>query len=180
MENARSFRKFKKEPLILSLVLLTVSLAAFLFLYSQIENNQKVTNEAQASWQQEQDRREGTRSLERLIMETERERKEVDSHFAEGSNVVPLLDALEALALSVSAKLDINSVDIAKDGGGLLVDLKASGTFEAVYKYLLLLESSPYELEFMTVDLNKTGEGGAEWTGNFKLKLLSFVSEMIL
>ncbi|OGI92479.1 hypothetical protein A2933_01040 [Candidatus Nomurabacteria bacterium RIFCSPLOWO2_01_FULL_46_18] len=175
METARSFRKFKKEPFIFSIILLAITLSVFAFLYNRINQNKKVSDETEMKWQAESNRREEIKSLERLIKEVEEKRVALESHFARSSNAVPFLDLLEKLALSVSAKPEIVSVDVAKDKTGLLVEVGTIGTFEAVYKYLLLLENSPYQLEFISVDLHKISEQGTDWRGNFKMKLLSFI-----
>jgi hypothetical protein len=175
MENTRSFRKFKKEPMIVSLVFLALSLAAFIFVYGRVLENEKSATEAEAVWRMEASRREEIVSLDRLLQDLAPERAELASHFAQGSNAVPFLDALEKMGTQVSVKPEIAFVDITKDKSGLLVDIRTSGTFEAVYKYLLLLENSPYELEFLVVDLGKQGDQNADWRGNFKIKLLSFL-----
>lgn len=175
METSRSFRKFKKEPLILSIALLAISVSAFWFIEGRINNNKTIGDEAEASWLKEADRREEIRSLDRLVKDVEEEKKELESHFAQSSNVVPFLDMLEKLAFSTSAESEIISVGVSKDKAELLIEMRTTGTFEAVYKYLLLLESSPYQLEFITVDLHKLSGEGADWGGNFKIKLLSFV-----
>jgi len=175
METPRSFRKFKKEPLIFSIAFLLVALSAFAFLYNRISQNKKMSDETEIKWQAEFSRREEIKSLDRLVKEVEDKRIAVESHFAQSSNVVPFLDLLERLALSVSAKPEIVSVGVAKDKSGLLVEVKTVGTFEAVYKYLLLLENSPYQLEFLSVDLHKVSEGSSDWGGNFRMKLLSFI-----
>ena len=167
METTRSFRKFKKEPLIFSIVLLAAALSIFAFLYSRINQNKKASGEMEMKWQAESSRREEIKSLERLIKEVEEKRIALESHFAQSSNAVPFLDLLERLALSVSAEPEIVSVDVAKDKTGLLVEVETTGTFEAVYKYLLLLENSPYQLEFVSVDLRKISEAGSPSGGKF-------------
>jgi hypothetical protein len=88
-----------------------------------------------------------------------------------GSNIVPLLDAIEQLALRVKAKSEITSVDFSKDNNSLLLGIKASGSFVPIYKFLMLLENFPYELEFSSVDIKKTD---TQWEAVFKIKILSF------
>ena len=175
METNRSFRKFKKEPLIFSMILLLLALSAFAFLYNRTNQNKKLSEETEMKWQAEFNRREEIKSLDRLVKDVEEKKIALESHFAQSSNVVPFLDMLEKLALSTSVKSEIVSVDVAKDKSGLLVEMKVAGIFEAVYKYLLLLENSPYQLEFVSADLHKVSEGSADWAGNFKMKLLSFI-----
>ncbi|MFA5778057.1 MAG: hypothetical protein WC870_01010 [Candidatus Paceibacterota bacterium] len=174
---------FKKKPLIISIVFLLFSCLAFFFLYKEINNNKKIEELAQTEWQNEANRREGIKLLDRSIKTISEERASLESHFAQSSDVVPFLDTLEKLAFSVGAKHEVVSVDISEDKTGLSVGLKASGSFEVIYKFLTLLENSPYELEFTSVDIQKleTQTISAkkvvvpQWGAVFKIKLLSFV-----
>ena len=170
-----SFRKFKKVPFFVSILLVVFSCFAFFFLYEVIKNNQELSRKTQIEWQAETDRREGVKSLEHSIKAVESQRILLESHFAQSSNVVPFLDTIEKLALEVQAKSEVVSVDIPKEENKLLVAIKASGSFEALYKFLTLLENSPYELEFISMDLQKSTEEVSPWTAVFRVKLLSFI-----
>ncbi|KKS24035.1 MAG: hypothetical protein UU82_C0013G0003 [Candidatus Nomurabacteria bacterium GW2011_GWC2_41_8] len=107
----------------------------------------------------------------------------LETHFAKSSDVVPFLDTIEKLALEVGTKAEVNSVDILTDNTGLIVGLKASGSFEAIYKFLTLLENSPYELDFPSIDMHKLAVSGVsdeniqnlKWEATFRIQLLSFV-----
>ena len=175
MDTQHSFRKFKKEPLIFSLIFFAIALAAFLFLYNQVLGNRESAENSELSFREEAARREEVRSIERFAEEIQADKVKLDSHFAVSSNVVPYLDTLESLGKQVSAKPEVVTVDVTKDKTSLILNMRAAGTFEAVYKFLLLLENSPYELEFTSVELRKTGEGAGSWEGNFKIKLLAFI-----
>jgi hypothetical protein len=183
--NPRSFQKFKKIPLIFSILFLVFSCTVFFFLHKKINDNKETADLAQIEWQSETSRREEMKSLDTSFKAIESERILLETHFAESNNIVPFLDTIEKLALSVKAESEVTSVDILKDKGGLQVVIKTSGTFEAVYKFLTLLENSQYELEFVSVDVERTAEqtgSGAtyvapEWQGTFKVKLLSFIEE---
>lgn len=181
--NPRSFQKFQKLPLIFALLFLAVSSAAFIFLYRQIDSNTKIAAQAQTEWQAESDRRGEVESLDHLLTSTEAERGALESHFAQSSDVVPFLDTIQQLAVSAKATSAIASVAILQDKTGLMIDVNASGSFASVYKFLTLLENSPYELNFTSVDL-KTSEGlsadgkttpTGKWTADFQIKLLSFI-----
>jgi translation initiation factor IF-2 len=103
--------------------------------------------------------------------------------------VVPFLDTLEGLATKVGIKAETASVDIAPDSLSLLVKINTSGSFEAIYKFLTLLENSPYELEFTGFDMQKEDsilatpdlvlnkdikKQNSKWRATFNIKLLSF------
>lgn len=184
----RNFRKFQKIPLILSLTFTLVSIFAFLFLYKQISDNIKIAARAQVEWQDETSRRDELKSLDRLMKVIGEEKTLLEMHFAQNSNIVPFLDTIEKLALSVKAKSEVVAVDIPKDKSGLQIDVKASGSFEAVYKFLMLLENSPYELDFISVNIQRVSEQttsdkkvvAPQWDAIFKIKLLSFIQQVAI
>jgi hypothetical protein len=99
--------------------------------------------------------------------------------------VVPFLDTIGQLASLSGAKLEIDSVDIETTSPGLVAGLKVSGSFAEVYKFLTLLENSPYEIDFLSMDLHSLSMAGADspplknikdssWEANFEIQLLSF------
>lgn len=181
-EDAHSFKKFKKGPLIFSIVFLMATLSVFLFLYRQIINNKSISEQTQIKWQEETAKREEVRSLERSLRAIEKEVGFLGSHFAQSSDIVPFLDTLEKIGSLVSVKVDIVSVDAPKGKVELLVDMKASGAFDKIYKFLLLLENSPYELEIISADFQKITDQDTsgktvivpQWGATLKIKLLSF------
>jgi hypothetical protein len=146
-------------------------------------NNAKAVSDEQI-WQAEVERRDEIKALDSSIQSISSERTQLDTHFAKSSDVVPFLDTLGALGTQVGTKIQVVSVNISQDNNGLLVELKASGTFEALYKYITLLENSPYEIEFSGMDLQKdistgTGAKGAKasmWNMVLNIKLLSFIN----
>ena len=92
------------------------------------------------------------------------------------------LDTIEGLAPRAGVEAEVTSVDPPGDSAGLRIGIKASGTFTGVYKFLTLLENSPYELEFIGVDIKRETKTDAnksvaipKWNAVFKIKLLSFV-----
>ncbi len=180
--NPKSTKKFRKAPLIFSIIFLIFSCAVFFFLYKKTEGNKAVAEDAQTKWQNEATRRDEIRSLGRSLKDIENERNLLESHFAYGSDIVPFLDTIEKLATEVNAKPEIVSVDIPKNKKGLYAVVKASGSFESIYKYLTLLENSPYELEFTSANIQNlsTGDPAAQnstsgWEAVFKIQLLSFI-----
>lgn len=176
-----SFRKFKKIPLAISTVLLLLSVFLFFFIYKNIQDSNKIFTEAQTKWQQEESKRSEIKSLERFLSITAEDRVSLDSHFIRSSDVVPFLDSIEKLAPQVKATTEVTSVDISPGNTSLAVGIKASGTFEGLYKFLTLLENSPYQIEFVSMNMRKIedetlSKGVApQWSAIFKIKLLSFM-----
>lgn len=174
---------FPKIPLLLSITFFAILVAAFMFSFQQINNENLEAQLKEGEWHNETERREEIKSLNRSIKIIETEREKLETHFARSSDIVPFLDTIEGLAPKVGVKAEVSSVNILEDHSGLLVVMAAAGTFEGVYKFLILLENSPYELEFTGIDMQRqvgvfTGPKGKQvpiWGATFKIKLLSFV-----
>ena len=64
-----------------------------------------------------------------------------------------------------------------------MVAMEAKGSFPDLYKFLTLLENSPYELELIEVKFSRETEpassdktlSASAWNATFKIKLLSFI-----
>jgi len=177
MNSQKYFPKIPLVALILSFVLLGTM---FVFLYGRINENNRNTQTKEAEWQREATRQNEIKTLDDFLKTTENERAQLETHFTKSSDIVPFLDAVEGLASKTGAKIEITSVDIPADDVGLLVGIKASGSFGSIYKFVTLLENFPYELEFTSMDLQQglvgdAGGGGTTWEAILKVKLLSFV-----
>lgn len=170
---------FPKISFLIFLLLFCVLLFVLLFSYGAINKNDKESQQKESKWQNEALRRDELRVLDRSIDIIEDERAQLETHFAKSSDVVPFLDTIERLAGKVNSHAEVTSVDVLKDRTGLMVGMKASGTFANLYRFLTLLENSPYELEFASVDMQRGTENKniktPEWDLVLKMKLLSFV-----
>jgi hypothetical protein len=173
---------FKKIPLILSIILFVFFLLAFIFLYQKINSNNQKLQQDMSSLQSESLKRDAIEKLERSLQSVADYRASLDTHFAKSSDVVPLLDTVEKLSGVAGAQSEVNLINVSPEGTKLLIDLKASGSFEAVYKFLALLENSPYELEFLSMDMHSAAgdssgksPGSSKWEANLKIQLLSFL-----
>lgn len=173
---------FPKIPLFLSIIFFIFSLFVFVFLYKAIDNSNKESQLKEMEWQSELLRRDEIRVLDNSVKAIEKERVQLENHFAQNSDIVPFLNTIEGLASKVGIKAEVTSVDLLVDRDGIMVGMKVSGAFGDLYKFLTLLENSPYELEFTGVDMSKGvgGDSGSKnvtfsgWDVYLKIKLLSF------
>lgn len=179
-----NFKKFQKTPLLFSILFLVFSCLVFLFLHRAIKNNITDSEQIQTIWQNEANKIEELKSLDSLLEKTKEKRILLESYFIHGSDdAVSFLDMIEKMAEDVGGKAEVVLVDIPKDNSGLVVEMKATGRFEALYKYLTLLENSPYEIELISVDTKKLGGEtsfngtgiSSLWSATFRMKLLSFI-----
>jgi hypothetical protein len=169
----------QKIPFVFSIIFLLVACFAFVFLFNQIGKQNNIAEEKMQEWEAENARREEIKSLDESLKSVEAGRKELESHFAQSSDIVPFLDTMEELARSVSASPEIISVDDKKEANTLLLNMRAKGSFESLYKFITLLENAPYKLEFTSMHLAKPlpepGGGSSAWEATFTLKLLTYI-----
>ena len=172
---------FNKKSPILSLIILAFFCFIFVFLYKEIDTNKNAYQKNETQWQQETERRNGIKLLNSSISKIEDEKNLLETHFAQSGDIVPFLDTLEATGKKVGVKAQVALVNISKDGQNLVLEMKVDGSFEGIYKFILLLENSPYELEFTSTDIRKNetvnaaGKVNSSWMADLKMNLLSFV-----
>jgi hypothetical protein len=169
----------KKLQLAASIILFLFLCFIFIFLYKEINTNNKDSELGTATWQTEADRREGIMTLNRSLQDDSSDRASLDTHFVGSTDVVPFLDTIGNLAASAGVAEEINSVDTGTNNDNLTVEMQVSGSFAALYKFLTLLENSPYELDFPSMSMNqivtpgKTGKNET-WQATFQIQLLTF------
>jgi len=175
---------FQKILLVASAILFLILCFAFIFLYKKIDDNDQKARQNTVAWLEGERRREDMVSLDRSLQEITDDRTLLEAHFAKSSDVVPFLDALEKLAPRANVKTEVDSVNVKDNNAGLVVGLRTSGSFGAIYKFLTLLENSPYELHFLSMEMNKLSSSGASvgkdakdvrWEMVLKIQLLSFI-----
>jgi hypothetical protein len=167
-------------PLLLSIIFFIFFSCAFVFLYQKINDNNQKAEQKTITWKQESLRRDEMQSLNSSFQNMTNSQALLETHFIKSSDVVPFLNTIEALGPAVGASAEIDSVDTSPDGASLIVELQASGSFGAVYKFLTLLENSPYD--FLSMDIHTITDvvpnkkvTTPKWEADFKIQLLSFV-----
>jgi hypothetical protein len=170
---------FQKILLVASLTLFVILGLASVFLYKKINDNNQKAGENTIAWMEGERRRADIMSLDRSLEEITDDKALLEAHFAKSSDVVPFLDTLEKLAPKAGVKTEVDSVSVKDKDTGLVVGLQASGSFTAIYKFIMLLENSPYELDFLSLDIHKLLSGSvakdSKWEAVFKIQLLSFI-----
>jgi len=172
-----------KISIIVSTIIFLFACFIFLFLYRQINQNNEKAQAGMVAWQTETLRRSDIASLNSSLAQVAGDRTSLDTHFAQSSDVVPFLNSVEQLGTPSGTDVQISSVLTGTNNNELVVDLKATGTFSQVYKFLTLLENSPYEINFNSMSIHKsvvpttptTKVSSSEWEADFEVQLLSFI-----
>ena len=160
-------KNLQKFPFIFPTIFLILTVTALLFLYKKINSNNQISDQISKELQTTSYQRDQMKSLARSIKLIGAEKTELENHFVSSSDAVLFLDTIEKSAGKVGVATEVASVDIVKDEE-LSISLKAAGTFEALYKFLTLLENSPYQVEFTSADIKK---GGGEGDPTLKTKI---------
>lgn len=177
--------KFKKIILIIPIALFLLCCSLFFFIFKEIKNNVKILEQSEVNLKEEALKREEIKDFDNLFKSIEQEKTLFETHFVQSSDIVPFLNTIEKIANSIGTKAEVSFIEIAKDNSGLILEMKNRGSFERVYKFLMLLENSPYELEFMSIEMhssfvedsekNKNDTKKNEWEALFRIKLISFI-----
>jgi len=173
----------KKIQLPFSIIFFIFFVLAFWFLYKEINTNNQKAEQSMVELESETKKRDEIKFLNRSIGIIQENKTLLETHFAQSSDIVPFLDTIEALAVKAGVKAEVASVDAFKNSGVLTVQVNTSGNFERLYKFLTLLENSPYELEFASINMQREAELDVitnkvkelKWQTVFKIRLLSFI-----
>lgn len=129
--------------------------------------------------------RETTESgVKAVLKATETERVKLDTYFIDVKGTPRFLEALASLGKDAGIVLSFDSIDV-DSNSALRINFRAQGTFGNLFRFLSLIEASPYALEVGNLNLNKinvfSGKPGEKsensWSANGTLRLLSFVNE---
>lgn len=177
----------KKEKILIACV--SLCFLGLLALYSYVFLDIKSKNEHTALLSEEiatMTREQGELdNLKKTVAFTETQRSELSTHFVDGSNPAPFLDAIEKLGTPSGAVVTITSVEQPKQGSSLLVSFLATGNFDSIYRLVRLLENVPYKIKIEKVFLSKNPSAQVdakiparqEWTANITFTLISFIPQ---
>lgn len=178
---------YVKSLIFSGLFLVSMSLGLF-FLYRGTNINHGVYEQLTNDYKAEEKRREEIQSLNKAISEIDTEIAKLDSHFIKENQkdeqIALYLSSLEELAVSVGSKAEVTSVETPNDKiKNFSISLRVEGSFNSIYKFLLLLENSKYELDITSARILRESGGEVladgelpKWRADFKIKVLSFLA----
>lgn len=164
----------QKKILIISVLFFFFSAFMFFYLYKATLQNKSEAEAMKKIWQEEETKRENSKTVLNLLNSLAKERSMLDSHFILSSDAVPFLNSIENSAKSAGAKAELISIDIPKSDQLLAVKARTIGSFDSLYKFISLLENSKYNMKFDYLDIRKSEKDS--WTLELGIKLLSFIN----
>jgi len=173
-----------KNKLFFSIIFLCLAVFSFVFVYFKINESHNFNKEYLVVLEKEYYSKQELKALNNSIDLLKERKNFLEKYFAFSSNIVPFLDFLEGSAKKTGNRIEISLVDIPEKENNLIVEMKAEGSFESIYRFLKVLEHAPYQIDFLSfsfsnVSLNEetleAKEFKNKWEILIKLKLMTFV-----
>lgn len=171
------------KNLILASLIFLLLCSIFLVLYLKINSNFNKITESVSLYQEKEQKKEEIKNLNKIASEIKDDMVLLDSHFVLSSEISFFFEEVEKMALSQGAKAQVLSVkapDLKNENA--FVEVNVVGNFLSLYKFLLLLENSKYELKIVSANFSKEynqanlkPEELPSWTANFVIKIISFI-----
>jgi Tfp pilus assembly protein PilO len=175
-------RKICKKYILYIITFFLVVVVGFSLLYLKLKKNHDELKEINTEYNQEQERRKEVKFLNDVLSEIEEEINYFNSHFVIDSEIVGFFGEIEEIAKNVGVEAEVVSVgEPSPYQSGVTVGVDFSGDFESVYKFVLLLENSKYELKIESIRIVKETYAQEEltytsWKGDLVLRVTSFIS----
>lgn len=119
-------------------------------------------------------KQDNIRALTVFLQGIDAERAKIAGAFADSRTFVHFIEELERLALISNVKLTIESATLPQSADGFpSFQLKASGSFGGVYRFLSLLQTMRYHVAIDDVRMEKNADR-KNWTAALQFQLLSF------
>ena len=166
--------------LLAALALLAAVLVAYISLFSWIKQHNETISEMQGKLASENQQAAEERKLEAIIKETSDNSATLNSYFVEGDKAVDFLQTIEGYGSYSGASVKFSTVDYNATNQRLTMSLHIAGTFQSVYRTILLLENAPYEFDFshivLVLDQDPLGthKGPSSWHTDIDFSLKSF------
>ena len=155
--------------LIISIVLLLLLLGGYVFLYMQVNKNNKSATKLSADLSYEVSRGSRIQSLEELVRGIESERELLASQLLKNEDVVSFITMIEALGQYTPATIEISTVS--DPTRVLTIKVSVEGQWNEVQHVLQMLEVLPYST--MITDLTLTSKNSlGEWNASVEIETL--------
>lgn len=178
-------KKNNIKNLIFAVLFLLLTVGSFYMTLRQMNIYHKGFLDLTNLYKEKELKNQEIKALNNLISEIGDEIKIIDSHFLTIENIPNFLDELEKNAQTLRVKAEVVSVDnLGLDNKSFVINTKVSGSFDDLYNFLLLLENYKYELEILDMKIvedpfTQKADGTPDipnWSGYFKIKVISFVN----
>ena len=166
----------------ISALILLVSLGVSGFALYLVANQKDTYATRSADLAEKKSHEEALKALTQTLHDTESERASLFSRILADDKVVDFLGSVESLGHDQGVELKTMSLTVEpidKDKNQvfetLVINLEATGSYDAVMHVLALFEHIPYQAEVDNAHITKQGDDShANWKGEFQLRVTKF------
>ncbi len=161
---------------ILTTLFFVVVLVFYVFLYKQILSlNSKIIS-INSKLVVANRLAENEKEIVNLLKNTETKREKLSSYFVSTENPTSFLETIESSARSVGTEVEVQSLDVKhkdkeKKQSFIKVSLLAKGSWDSMFRFMLLLENLPYVVVVSNSAFTMGGDGDdfGKWEGQITL-----------
>ena len=168
--------------MILAIVLNAIAFGAYLYILSDIRSKNKYLASVAGEFATASEKEQKIADIKSDVRINADNKAYLDAHFVDGGNIADFFGEIEELGRQAGVSVEIGTADFTKDKvKKLKLSFRAVGSYNAVYTFVRLLESSKHEFAEKRValsrDFSQATEGAKPgvslWRGEFELDLIS-------
>ena len=175
----------------IALLLFAVSLFGLAYSYKLLVDGRLDLLNAISVARFEQEKKGKSDQIRLLLRGNEDSLAALDDYFVRSANIVPFLEKMELLDISLPVSPKLSSVSLSAARDSLSASISANGSFVEAYRFLLAIESLPYKVVVDDVQLSfgqlaragsfvgniKDSKEGGSWTVSASLLVKSVLPE---
>jgi Tfp pilus assembly protein PilO len=155
-----------------------VSLAAYVFVFRQVEQHKVSLEEVRSSYARIEQNRDTLTALVEALKDTEGDRNELKSRILTESGVIDFLTLIEDIGREQRVVLKTNTITIRPINASfetVVISVQVEGTYDALLTLLTLFEQLPYQVTIGDVQLSHTESvEGDTWQSTYDIQVTKF------
>jgi Tfp pilus assembly protein PilO len=168
-----------------AILLILLNAAIIIFYFYFLQHLKKIEAETLANQQiiaSSSHQQEEVSALKKSLASRKEDQATLNSYFTDNDHVVSVLDSIEGFGDPTGTAVSITSVDISRSKlATLKISLKATGSFEGVFRLSKMIENLPYETNITSVNFSEhPADAGKNsppvWEGSYGIEITSFNS----
>ena len=176
-------KKIKQKPIIiltLSSIFILGCAGLYYYMWSNMQNTIDDIQQLVLQTGEQSSELSGVNIVVNTAKDTKESRDKLDNYFiSDNEATILFIELIEKLAVDVGTEMDftLDAID-----NTVQFRLTVHGNYKNVYRYLVLLESLPYNIEIMRINLMEdlsNSEDGYTWSANLDLVFTGYYADSL-
>ncbi len=147
-------KKIKTYLIIVILLnIVTIAIYSAMLYFVKVEKSEIVVLEENIENKQQLE--QNASSIKHLILDTKKERSELNSYLVDSNELVGFIEKLESVGKHSGVSVKLSSVEEKKEDGLITINLSADGKWKEVAYFLKLIEALPKKINIERVVFTK-------------------------